>query len=125
MLVRLHQQRGITKYIMPLAIIGVIVWLGFQLFPIYMEQSKIISSIENLKAQSDAKKFSAIKVKKALIRRFGVNDISRINNNNYDNYIKYERTVSGFNLVVQFQDEISIYGNLYLVSKFDQTIEFK
>ncbi|MCV6637448.1 DUF4845 domain-containing protein [Candidatus Albibeggiatoa sp. nov. NOAA] len=125
MLIRLHQQRGITKYIMPLAIIGVIVWLGFQLFPIYMEQSKILSSIENLKAQPEAKKYSTIKVKKSLIRRFGVNDISKINNANYDDYIKYEKTTSGFNLVVQFQDEISIYGNLYLVSKFDQTIEFK
>lgn len=125
MFVRLRQQRGITKFIMPLAILAIIGWLGFKLVPIYMEQSKILSSLENVKALPDAKKQSASNIKKALIRRFGVNDIKKINNNNYDEFIKYERTAEGFNLIVKFQDEVPVYGNLYLVSKFDQTIEFK
>jgi hypothetical protein len=125
MLIRLHQQRGITKYIMPLAIIGIIVWLGFQLVPIYIEQSKILSSLENLKAIPDIKKQSASNVRKALVRRFGVNDIDKIKDSNYDDFIKYERTPSGFNLIIKFQDEVAIYGNLYITSKFDQTIEFK
>ncbi|WP_353572955.1 DUF4845 domain-containing protein [Candidatus Albibeggiatoa sp. nov. BB20] len=125
MLVRLRQQRGITKYIMPLAIIGIIAWLGFQLVPIYLEQSKILSAIENLKSTPDSKKQTAIKVRKALMRRFGVNDIKKINNNNYEDFIKYERTPVGFNLIIKFEDEVPIYGNLYITSKFDQTVEFK
>ncbi|MEK7990845.1 MAG: DUF4845 domain-containing protein [Thiotrichaceae bacterium] len=125
MLIRLHQQRGITKYIMPLAIIGIIGWLGFQIVPIYLEQSKILSALENLKSVPNIKKQSAGNIKKALMRRFGVNDIEKINNNNYDDFVKYERTTTGFNLIVKFQDEVPIYGNLYITSKFDQTIEFK
>jgi hypothetical protein len=125
MLIRLHQQRGITKYIMPLVIIGIVVWLGFKLVPIYIEQSKISGALENLKSVADIKKQSPANVKKALMRRFGVNDIRKIDNNNYDDFIKYERTPTGFNLIIKFQDEVAVYGNLYLTSKFDQTIEFK
>jgi len=125
MLTSLRQQRGITKYIMPLAIIGVIVWLGFKIVPIYLEQSKITSALENVKSLPDAKKQSAITIRKALMRRFGVNDIKKINNANYDDFVKYQRTPEGFNLIVKFQEEVPLYGNLYIVSKFDQTIEFK
>ncbi len=121
----LIKQRGITKFIIPLIIIGTIGWLGFQLFPIYMEQSKIMSSLESIKSIPDIKKQSAMTVKKALMRRFGVNDVSKIKNNNYDEFIKYKRTPEGFELIVQFQDEIPLFSNLYLISKFDQTIEFK
>lgn len=121
----LRTQQGITKFIMPLVILGLIAWLGFKIIPVYLEQSKILSSLESLKSVPEVAKHNPATVKSALLRRFGVNDVQRINSANYDENITYTRASNGFDLVVIFNDEIPLFGNLYLVSKFEQVIEFR
>lgn len=118
------QQRGFGKgTIFPLILLGIVIWIGFKLFPLYMEQSKISAALESLVAAPEIEKKSPIQIRKLLLTRLGVNDSDKINNNNYKEFVNYERTSQGFKLTVKFQDEASLFGNLYLMTKFDKTIE--
>ena len=52
-----------------------------------------------------------------------VESISRITHKNFNEYVKFKRTGNGFEMTVKYNDEAPVMGNLYLLVKFDKTIE--
>jgi len=105
-----------------LAVIGFIVWIALKLFPIYVEQSKIANALENLKIQPEIGSSSPAELKKTFLRRLAV-DSERIKEQNYDDYVKVEKTSGGFKMSVYFEDSTPLVKNLHLKVVFDKTIE--
>lgn len=105
-----------------LAVIGFIVWIALKLFPIYIEQGKITTALENLKIQPEIGSSSPAELKKTFLRRLAV-DTERISDKNYDEIVKVEKTSGGFKMTVYFEDSTPLVKNLHLKVVFDKTIE--
>lgn len=120
-----HVQRGMTtgSLINLLIVLGVIAWLAIKIVPIYIENGKVAGALENITKQPEAGKQSKSDVKAGLLRRFGVDNVTVINAANFDELVHYENVGEGFTLKVSYDSEAALFGNFYLLVKFDRTIE--
>lgn len=119
-------QRGLsgTGWMMLLVVVGITAWLAIKIVPIYIENGKVAADLENLKADATKNGYTGKgEVKSALFKRLGINGVRVINDTNFDEVAKYERTGEGFTLAVKYTNETSLFGDMYLAIKFDKTIE--
>lgn len=120
-----HQQRGMSNMALA-AIVGVIgffVWITFKVMPFYIDNAKVANALENIKSQPQAASKGNDEIRSELLKRLSVDGVSRISIENFKEYTKFERTGEGFKMTMAYQDEAPLFKNLYLLVKFEKTIE--
>jgi hypothetical protein len=117
---RYQRQQGITA-------IGLILWLiilGFgalltlRLFPVYMESFKIDTAMQSVIEDPALLKKSNREIIEALLRRFEIDDVERIDSRNYRGHVRIERKRNKVTLGVTYRAEAPLFGNLSLVADF-------
>ncbi|MGH8107959.1 MAG: DUF4845 domain-containing protein [Arenimonas sp.] len=116
----LKAQRGITLigFVMLMAVIGVFLFVGFKLFPVYAEYYSAVTDLKAVCAESDAPTADLQKMRAKLEKRFNISYVDSINTKKDLKMFK-EGDVKMLNIKYEVRKPL-IY-NLDFVAKFDVT----
>ncbi len=115
-----HQQ-GLTfiSLVFILGLIAFFVLLGLKIGPIYLNHSKVVSTLSELKRTPDIEYQSEPEIRNSLSKRFNINYVNDVTQENititrHENYLK-----------IVIQDEVvkNIAGNLSVLITFNDVIE--
>ncbi len=116
----LKAQRGITLigFVMLMAVIGVFLFVGFKLFPVYAEYYSAVTDLKAVCSESDAPTADLQKMRAKLEKRFNISYVDSINTKKDLKMFK-EGDVKMLNIKYEVRKPL-IY-NLDFVAKFDVT----
>lgn len=116
-----HQQKGMTLYSVAfyLLLLGFVVFTALKLFPVYMESFAVKSSVQSLNSDPDAEFTGAREVKTTVLRRFGVNNITVVTNDD----VTVTREDQTYMVDVNYEVRIPYISNVDLVISFTNHAE--
>lgn len=111
-----QSQRGATLWsvIFILFLIGFSVFVTLKLFPVYMEDFSIVSSLESLENDPGAEYLGAGKVKQAVMKRFGINNVKVISSED----VSVSREGNFYYVDVDYEVIVPFIGNISLLITF-------
>ena len=117
----LKQQRGMTGigWMIILAMIAFFVFLALRLFPIYVENFNVVSSLKSLKNEAQVTKKSKAEIAKLIMNRFQINDVT--NAGRKDVEIANRKGV--LNVTVKYDVTTKLFGPFSLIAEFDESVE--
>ncbi len=116
----LRHQRGATflGMVIILAIVGLALYGGIRLTPIYLEYMAIVRAMEQTaKESTDGTSPSTLRT--SLGRRWTIEDIKSIQPQD----IEIKRTPSGYSMRAAYDAPAPFVANISLVAKFDKTVD--
>ena len=116
-----RRQRGATflGIVVILLILGTALYAGIRLLPVYLEYSKVVRSLEQVRDEHSAMdKTSPQMIRNSLERRWDVEDISRIGWKE----IEIKRVTDGYEVRAAYDAEEPFVANLYLLTRFDKVV---
>jgi len=116
------RQHGGTM-VVAVVVIAISVWLSFKLVPIYLQDGTVSNILDNIRQETDVAKKSNADLQQLLLSRLGFEKIDRINQNNFAELVKIERTVEGFSMTVQYDTRSKLVANISLVVDYKKTIK--
>ncbi len=77
---RIRQQNGISPLtvLFTIAIVSIVVFLGFKLAPVYLEHFGVTSSLKSLEKDMGMRTKPKAELMRLLTRRLGINDVKRV-----------------------------------------------
>lgn len=115
-----HQQ-GLTfiSLVFILGLIALFVLLGLKIGPIYLNHSKVVSTLSELKRTPDIEYQSESEIRNSLSKRFNINYVNDVTQENititrHENYLK---------IVIEYEVVKNIAGNLSVLITFNDVME--
>jgi hypothetical protein len=115
-----HQQ-GLTfiSLVFILGLIAFFVLLGLKIGPIYLNHSKVVSTLSELKRTPDIEYQSESEIRNSLSKRFNINYVNDVTQENititrHENYLK---------IVIEYEVVKNIAGNLSVLITFNDVME--
>ena len=120
-----HQQRGMATSSLVFLLITLIfgLWLFFNLFPFYLENSKVRKVLGTIQANSEALQKNEKELQKMVLDGLADKGLTRINNENVNDYVDINKTANGFQITIQYEQRELISGNLFFLNQFEKTVE--
>lgn len=119
--IRKQRGEGFWGLVFLLAIIGVVVWIGLMLIPVYMENGSIVHSLEGLKEKPEIKQQNPSSVKSMLKKAFSINDVgSHISD---DNITVTPTSTGGFTVTIAYDRVIHLVSNISFLVSFENSVE--
>ena len=121
MIVYTKRQQGFT-FISLIFILGLIVFfvlLGLKIGPIYLDHSKVVSTLSELKRTPGIEEQSESEIRKSLSKHFDMNYVNDVTQENitiarHENYLK---------VVIEYEVVKNIAGNLSVLITFNDVME--
>lgn len=116
----MRNQRGITLvgFVVILALVGVLAYLGMKVFPIYEQFFSVRSAMKGVAGEPGVGQMDPAKIKDLFFRRLYVNyaddDLKPEN-------IKVERNDSGYTMNVKYEVRRPLIADLDIIGRFDET----
>ena len=114
-------QQGLTfiSLVFILGLIGFFVLLGLKIGPIYLNHSKVVSALADIKKTPDIEVQSEGEIRSSLSKRFDINYVDDVNQDDititrHGNYLK---------VVIEYEVARKIAGNLSVLVEFNDNIE--
>ena len=115
-----HQQ-GLTfiSLVFILGLIAFFVLLGLKIGPIYLNHSKVVSTLSELKRTPDIEYQSESEIRNSLSKRFNINYVNDVTQENititrHENYLK---------IVIEYEVVKNIAGTLSVLITFNDVME--
>jgi Tfp pilus assembly major pilin PilA len=115
------RQQGLTfiSLAILLGIIGFTVLLALKIGPIYLDHSKVVSTLDDLKKTTGLEDKSEAEIRDTLNKRFSMNYIDQVTQNNItilrqENYLK---------IAIEYEVVKNIVGNLSVLVEFNDVME--
>jgi len=115
------RQQGLTfiSLAILLGIIGFTVLLALKIGPIYLDHSKVVSTLDDLKKTTGLEDKSEAEIRDTLNKRFSMNYIDQVTQNNItilrqENYLK---------IAIEYEVVKNIAGNLSVLVEFNDVME--
>jgi hypothetical protein len=118
------KQRGMT-FIGLLILALVLGLLGFgllQLVPVYLENMKVVQSVNQVKIELDGARADSRAIRKALTKRLIVEDLRQID---VKKDFIIERSETGYNLTAAYERRRDYIANVSLLADFDYKVEIR
>jgi hypothetical protein len=117
------RQRGATALgmLIILGILGVGLYAGMRLFPIYFEYMEIARAMNQIADENKNNNISAQQLRTALQRRWDVDDIKSIS----PKEMEIKAAAGMVYMRAEYRAEAPFIGNVSLVVDFDKTVEWK
>jgi len=117
------RQQGLTaiSFLVMAAIAVLIIFAGIRTVPMYMEHIKIVQVLEDVKAEQEGNSPTLATIRTAIGKRLNIEAVTAIDTRAF----KIRKTSRGFRVHVKYDASAPYFGNLYLVAKFDDTIEIR
>ena len=118
-----RRQQGMTAISMLLLLIigGFFALLLLKLGPIYLENYKVKTVLGNLESKPDLGSLSASKIRKAITKRFYINEVRRLSAKD----IKLKRVDEAVEVRIDYEVRENILANVDAVVTFHEKVEFK
>ena len=115
-----QRERGMTflGIVIILLILGSALYAGIRLVPVYLEYTKVVRSLEQVRDEHAAIDTNQNLIRRSLERRWDVEDISRIGWKEID----ITKTAEGYDINASYEAEEPFVANVYLLVKFDKTV---
>ena len=116
----MRSQRGITLigFVVILALVGVLAYLGMKVFPIYEQFFSVRSAMKGVASEPGVGQMDPAKIKDLFFRRLYVNyadeDLKPEN-------IKIERKDNGYTMTVNYEVRRPLIADLDIIGKFNET----
>ncbi len=116
----MRSQRGITLigFVVILALVGVLAYLGMKVFPIYEQFFSVRSAMKGVASEPGVSEMDPAKIKDLFFRRLYINyaddDLKPEN-------VKVERKDGGYTMTVDYEVRRSLIADLDIVGKFNKT----
>ena len=111
-----YSEKGmaLSSLIFVLAVIGFVLYLGIELFPMYQGYYAVRSSMKGLLDEANTADADPSQLKEMFFRRLSINSIDDVKSNN----VKFDRIEGGWRMSVNYEVRRSLIGNLDVVGKF-------
>ena len=115
-----HQQ-GLTfiSLVFVLALIAFFVLLGLKIGPIYLNHSKVVSALAEIKKTPDIEEQSEAEIRGGLSKRFDINYVDDVSQDD----IKVTRHNDYLKVAIEYEVVTKIAGNLSVLVEFNDVIE--
>lgn len=119
------RERGISiiSLIVLLALLGFVGLVGLRLVPIYIESFKIDTAMKSVIDDSNLLAQSKRDIALALTRRLDLDDVGRITERNYPQYVDIDKNGKKVSISVRYKADTSLLANIGLVVDFDKIVE--
>jgi len=113
----IRRQRGMTTLgvIILIAFVGMFVYAGIRLTPVYLEYFNVVRAVEGLKSDADQGP-PAMRI--ALEKRFDIEDIKSLSWKD----VEFQKEGSGWSAHIAYDAQASYIGNVGFVVHFDKTV---
>jgi hypothetical protein len=114
------RQRGATflGMLVILAILGVGLYAGIRLVPIYFEYMSVVRAMEQTAKEENGDSTNPQALRRALNSRWTVEDIKTIDPED----LEIKKTSTGFTMRAEYRAEAPFVANVSLVVDFDKTV---
>jgi len=115
-----QKQKGMSAigWILVAMVVGVFALVAIKLIPVYIQGYEIGSSMDAMAGDQSLHGKSPLDLKKALMRRLDINMIYDIHEDDID----ITRSGDGYDIEIDYEPRIQLFGNLYFVVVFDRTV---
>lgn len=103
------------------AILGVGVYAGIRLVPIYFEYMAVVRAMEQTAKEYSGEPVSVNQIRVSLDRRWTIEDIKSLNPKD----IEVRKAGNGVSMRAFYRAEAPFIGNVSLVADFDKTVEIQ
>lgn len=119
---RRHQQgMTLTSFILVLAVLGVFIYMGMKLIPMYSEFFSVKKALEGMAREPDIASSDQAHIKDLFFRRMQADYVDDIKPEN----IKIARKDAGWVMTVEYEARKPLIANLDVVARFNAEKEFK
>lgn len=114
------RQRGLTGggFAALIVVIVLSVLLLLKLFPTYMENFNVSSSLNSLSSETDIKEMKKAEIKKLLLKRFSINEVKNVTKE----HITIKKMKDGMSVSVVYEVRKPLVGNIDIVVHFDEQL---
>jgi hypothetical protein len=115
-----HRQRGATflGIVIILMILGAGLYAGIRLVPVYLEYTKVVRALEQVRDENSSNDTNPQMIRNALERRWDVEDIESIGWKE----VAITKTADGYDVQAAYDVERPFVANVYLLAKFDKLV---
>ena len=116
------KQRGMTflGMVILVSFLGLVGFGIIQLVPVYLENMKLVQSLNQVKTELDNNKTDITGIRKALRKRFVVEDLRDID---VKKDIVIKRIDGGFEVKADYERRKPYVANVYLLADFEHAVE--
>jgi len=117
----MRKQHGMTTLGM-LSIVGIIALLAFGAFkvtPAYLEMFKVYSIMDDLERELSGTSPDIQRIRGKLANRINIESVYGVDENDF----VIKRSSDGYRVSLYHENEASYMGNLYLLVKYDKSVE--
>lgn len=116
------RQQGMTTIgmIILVGFIGIFVYAGLQMVPVYLEDMRIQQVLNQTKENLDGQKATVGEIRSALSKGLTTNSLYDLNARED---FEVSRISNGYSVKAEYVREKSFVANVYLVAKFSHTVE--
>ena len=118
-----NKQQGITAigFVIIAAVVALIGFAALKLTPIYLEHMKIVSTLNDVKADLDGQNPSIQQIRYAIDKRLVIEMITKMKAKDFE----IKKTETGFSVRAQYEDRTPYIANIYLVAVFNNAVEIR
>jgi len=114
-----ERQRGMTflGLLILLSFIGIFVFAGIKLAPVYLQGYKVMKAVADLKNETEGAVTPAT-IQRALEKRFDIEDITEVKPKEVD----IAKTEGGYSVHAAYDVQVPFFGNLSFLVHFEKTV---
>jgi hypothetical protein len=118
---RWHHQKGMTAigWMLVLGLIAFFTLITLRMLPLYLEFSKVVSTLESLKEQPNITKQTKSEIVRLVRKRFDVNDVDNVD----PKLIKVSMDKGVLKVGINYERREHLVGNVDIVAIFDKQVE--
>ncbi len=115
------RQQGMTaiSFIIVAVFVGIFAFAVLKVMPLYLEQMKVVSILEDVKRDMDGKGPSIALIRSAIGKRLNIEMVTGIKTKDFT----IKKIDRGYRVQAQYERREPYLGNLYLVVVFDKAVE--
>ncbi len=117
---KIHKQKGLSiiGFIIVLAMVVFVSFLGMRIVPLYMEYYSVVSALNGVASERGSANLSPYDIKVKILNRLYVSYSENVK----ESHIKITRG-NGVNLRVKYEVRTPIMGNLDVIARFDKSVK--
>ena len=117
------QQKGMTfiGLLFTLAIIGVVVFAGLRLVPVYLEYLKVVSVMDGVSSDLDGTNPTLTEIRQGLESRLYIEGVKAVRTGDF----KIEKADNGYRMKLNYEQTAPYIANVSFLVSFSKSVEVR
>ncbi len=114
-------QQGLAfmPLVFTVTLLFIVISIVFKIAPVYLNHSKVVAMLEQLKQEASGEKKTESEIKASLTKRININNIDDITQGD----IAVNKQGNAFKVLINYEVVKPIYGNLSVLIEFNDELE--